>query len=187
MRLIKFCTLGCPYTLLCVNQFNQDVKTLKNSEANQSHFIEKNYTHYKELCDYDVFAVIKLLAAMNTKHTAVQIAKRLQSRLMPKIVRLDHVDIAYAQKTLTDFKKKHSTDIEDWQIHLIKTPNQSYTAEEDPILVKNENNIVKPLSEMSLMIQAIGDKLELTHFLSIDKSVYGQPSVQNLISLITQA
>jgi HD superfamily phosphohydrolase len=173
--------------LLRVNQFNQKIKTSKNQEQDKQHFLETNYIHYKDLCDYDVFGIIKLLAEMETTHAAVQIAKRLQFRVMPNIVRLDHLDLTHIEETLSVFKRKHQADIEDWQIALIKTPHQSYTAEEDPILVKNENNIIKPLSEMSLMIQAIGDKLEQTAFLSIDKAVYGQAIVQRLLSSITKA
>jgi HD superfamily phosphohydrolase len=181
---IKHMRLG--HFLSRVNQFNQKIAIAKNAEQEKQHFLENNYEHYKELCDYDVFAVIKLLSEMESTHTAVQIAKRLQFRMMPKIIRLDHLDLMHVEDTLSVFKQQHHVDIENWQITLIKTPHQSYTAEEDPILVKNEHNIIKPLSDMSFMIQAIGDKLEQTAFLSIDKVIYGEASVQHLINKITK-
>lgn len=182
-NVIKQTRLG--HFLLCANQFNKELKGIKKIEKHKQNFIENNYINYKELCDYDVFAVIKLLAEMESSHTAVQIAKRLQYRIMPKIVRLDHVDLTTIEKSLRDFKQNHRDDLEDWQVTLIKTPHQSYTAEDDPILVKNEHGNVKPLSEMSLMIQAIGDKFEQTAFLSIDKPMYRKRFVQDYVNSIT--
>jgi uncharacterized protein len=179
---IKKTRLG--YFLLRVNQFNQDITLTGDTEQAKQDFIENHYIYYKEFCDYDVFSVIKLLAEMDSAHTAVHISKRLQCRVMPTIIRLDHLDLAHVEDTLTVFKQHHHSDIEDWQIGLIKTPHQSYTAEEDPILVKNDHDTVKPLSEMSLMIQAIGDKLEQTAFLSVDKVIIGQKIVRDLIKKI---
>jgi HD superfamily phosphohydrolase len=181
---IKQTRLG--HFLLCANQFNQVLKNIKDVTKHKNNFIENNYTNYKELCDYDIFSVIKLLAKMEESHAAVQIAKRLQYRIMPKIVRLDHhADLTRVEKTLRCFKEsERANGIEDWQITLIKTPHQSYTVEDDPILVKNEHEKVRPLSEISLMIQAISNKLEQTAFLSIDKVIYDQAIIQDLIKNI---
>ena len=169
--------------LLKVNHFNQESSSTKNSEAHKQLFLKKNYTSYKELYDYDVFALVKELAQMETNHPAAEIAKRLQYRHMPKIVRLDHLNIPSAEKIVTEFKQKEK-DIADWQVSLIKTPHQSYSVEADPILIENEHGVVKPLNEMSLMINAISDKSEHTAFLCIDKMIYDDPRVKRFIDKI---
>jgi HD superfamily phosphohydrolase len=178
-NVIKKTPLG--YFLLCANEFNCELKTTKNIEMHKQKFIEKHYVQYKELCDYDIFAIIKLLAQLDGSHAAIQIAKRLQSRIMPNVLRLNPSRITDIESTLLQFKQLHGNMIEDWQIVLIRTPHQSYTAEEDPILIKCENNNVKTLSDISFIVQAIGDKLEHTVFLSVDNAVYKNPVVQELL------
>ena len=179
---IKQTRLG--HFLLNVNQFNLDTRSGKNIAALKEMFLKQNYTNYKELCDYDVFAIINLLCKMPADLPANQIAQRLQLRQMPKIIRLDHTNIATAETLLAEFKQKQAAHIQDWQLAIIKTPHQSYTIEEDPILVINENGAVKPLNEISLMIHAMSDKLEQTAFLCIDKMIYTDNHVQKFIKKI---
>jgi HD superfamily phosphohydrolase len=180
---IKLSQLG--HFLVCVNQLNDVLKATQQVECHKRAFIESNYKTYKELCDYDVFSVIKSLAEMNLPHPAVQIAKRLHTREMPKIIKLDQIDIQHVEKLLRDFKDKHRADIEDWQVVLLKTPHQSYSLEDDPILVQSENNVTRPLSDMSLMIQAIGNKFEQTVFLAIDNAIYDRNIIDRLVSNLT--
>ncbi len=168
--------------LLHVNQFNQQINASTDFEQHTQDFLTQNYTNYKELCDYDVFAIVKLLAQLDTEHPAAQIAKRLHYRQMPKIIRIDPMHSVRIKKQLEDFKFTHKKIIQDWQLELIQTPHQSYTVEEDPILISNEHNTVKPLNEISLMIDAIGNKLEHTAFLCIDKTIYSMTVVQKFIS-----
>ena len=104
---------------------------------------------------------------------------------MPKIVRLENTDIKVTEQVLTEFKLANQDTIQDWQIALIKTPHQSYTIDEDPILVVNELSIVRPLNEMSLMINAISDKFENAAFLAVDKVVFDEPKVANLIKKLS--
>jgi len=162
------------------NIFN---KNKNNNNNNKINFLLENYSNYKELCDYDVFAIVKLLAHMDLQHPAVQIAKRLHYRQMPKIIRIDiTTDIPNVKKTLEKFKEVHTKEIQDWQLALIQIPHQSYTIEEDPILISNEQGVVKPLDKISFMIDAMGDKLEHAAFLCIDKAAYAIPSVQEFIN-----
>jgi HD superfamily phosphohydrolase len=167
------------------NQFNQKIQRAKNKELYKKNFIVDNYANYKELCDYDVLAVVKSLAHMTMQHPAVQIAKRLHYRQMPKIIRIDIADIPHVKEALKKFKARHVKDIQDWQLDLIQIPHQSYKVEEDPILIMNEQGIVKPLDKISLMIDAMGDKLEHAAFLCIDKSSYSQPVIQDFLKNLT--
>lgn len=176
---IKQTRLG--HFLLVANYFNQAIKTTTQIAELKQRFIEDHYVLYKDLCDYDIFIAIKLLAQMDLPHVSVQIAKRLHGRVMPKIIRLNHENLNHVESMLEILKQQHRDVIEDWQMSLIRTPHQSYTAEEDPILIKNENNSIKTLSDISFIIQAMEDKLEHSAFLSIDKEIYNHPIVQNLL------
>lgn len=168
------------------NQFNQAVKNNTTTETIKHRFLEENYSVYKELSDYDIFICVKQLAELDSEHPAVQIAKRLQYRHMPKIVRFDHTDTSSIEALLNDFKQSERDTIQDWQLALIKSPHQSYNVDEDPILIQNEHGLVKPLSEISLMINAIGDKYEQTAFLCIDKTIYETTLIQQLIQKLSQ-
>ena len=180
--IIKMTRLG--EFLLKVNSFNQTMSTEKNKDKYKQDFLQQNYTYYKELCDYDIFMIIKLLSEMKDDHPAACIAKRIQFRQMPKIVRLDHIKLTAAEPLITEFKQQHA--FQDWQINLIKTPHQSYKVEADPILVVNEQNIVKPINEISLMISAMSDKYEHTAFLCIDKEIFNDKHVTQLVNKLTQ-
>jgi hypothetical protein len=155
-----------------VNRFNSGNKDKKT-------FLENNYATYKELCDYDVFAVIKTLAEMREVHPCIEIAKRLQTRCMPKIIRVNPENAAQILTKIEDFKNKNH--IADWQLAFITIPHQSYTLSEDPILIMNENNKVKPLNEMSMMINALGDQFEEIAFFAIDKILFENKALQKIL------
>lgn len=157
--------------LLAADAFNQVAyKTSQHAQIKKT-FIENNYANYKELCDYDVFALIKQLSQADDGHAATQIARRIQSRQMPKIVRLDNADLTRVADELTEFKQQHHRQYQDWQLTLIQTPHQSYSGEEDPIWVVNEHGAMQPIGHFSLMLNAISDKLEHSVFLSVDKLI----------------
>ncbi len=171
--------------LLQANAFNQNIAGGKNIETLKQDFLTQNYADYKELCDYDVFAVMKQLATTDSTHAAAQLAARLHYRQMPKIIRLDHANIKQAEDILADFKKQHHKDLQDWQVAIIKSPHQSYSIESDPILVVNEHGLVKPINEMSFMINAISDKNESTAFLCVDKLIFDDARVQSIIQKLS--
>lgn len=172
--------------LLAANKFNQSIPAEKDHDSYKQKFLAENYANYKELCDYDVFAIVKLLAHTNNNHAAAQIAQRIQNRSMPKIVRLDHAHIQTARHILDDFKTQYRKEFQDWQLAIIKTPHQSYKAEEDPILVRNEQGKVKPISEISIMINAISDKYENTAFLCIDSAIVPHAAIQQIIAKLSE-
>jgi hypothetical protein len=101
-------------------------------------------------------------------------------------IRLEYVDLKMAEQMLAEFKRANHQDIQDWQLAVIKSPHQSYTIEEDPILVMSEQGIVKPINEMSIMINAISDKFENTAFLCVDSSIIEHPKVVKLIKKLAE-
>lgn len=165
--------------LIAANRFNQLAESSRNTQELKREFLEENFANYKELCDYDVFALIKQLSEMNDHHPAVQIATRLQHRCMPKIVRLDHLDLKTAETELHAFKAKH-TEFQDWQLSLHQTPHRSYSGE-DPILVLSEQGKTDAIDHYSFMINAISDRLEHVAFLSVDEAIADKTPIVNLI------
>lgn len=166
--------------LFAVKQFNQAADI---SDAAKHAFLHTNYPIYKELCDYDIFSLIRQLAASDAAHPAIQLAKRLQYRHLPKVVRFDHSQYQAVQQQLQAFKANHP-DYQDWQITLMKTPHRAYSEEEDPIFVLNEQAEIRPLGQYSEMINAMSDKFEHISFLSIDQAIMNDDPVQQLIKSI---
>ena len=166
--------------LIAANQFNQKINHHDNKKMKHE-FLKKNYVNYKELCDYDVFALIKQLAEMKGDHPAIQLAMRLQYRKMPKIIRVNHIDLAEIKPQLQHFKTEHQRDFQDWQLALIETPHQSYSDEDAPILVVNELNQTKSISDYSVMINAISDKLEHIAFLCVDAMIADDTRIKAFI------
>lgn len=165
--------------LMAVNQYNQTVSIATNKQVIKQAFLEDNFKNYKELCDYDVFTVIKQVADIPSDHAAVQLAKRIQARQMPKIVRLDHANLTAIRHELATFKQQHRA-YQDWQLSLMKTPHQSYS-EEDPIWVVNEWGVINPIGKFSFMLNAISDKLEHIAFLAVDKTIANDAPIIHLM------
>lgn len=170
--------------LLAAHNFNQQAD---KSATAKTTFLQQNYPIYKELCDYDVFAVIKLLSDKNDNHPAIQIAKRLQNRLMPKVIRLDQTTTPIANELIAALKQDGKNKFHDWQVSVIETPHQSYKVDNDPILVVNEHDVVKPINEISLLINAISDKYEHTAFLCIDKAIIEDKAIQGIVGKLNNA
>jgi uncharacterized protein len=167
--------------LRAVNQFNQGLAQQENKAAYKQRFLKEHFNFYKELCDYDVFAVIRQLAELKDKHPAAEIAARLQERKMPQILRLHSADLPAIEEELAAFKQQHHAVFQDWQLILIQTPHRSYTDEDDPILVVNEQGAIKPIGDFSLMINAISGKLEHITFLCIDSLIAEHQEVLRLM------
>ncbi|HVY53117.1 MAG TPA: HD domain-containing protein [Gammaproteobacteria bacterium] len=167
-----------------VNGFNAKARDSQDINALKQEFLSECYPIYKELCDYDVFALIDKLAILSDGSPASQIAARLQCRRMPKIIHLDLQRLTQVEPLINEFKLQNQNSIQSWQMALIKTPYQSYVAEGDPILVVNELGAVRPIDEMSLMINAISDKYEQTGFLCIDRAILADDKVSYLLKKV---
>lgn len=166
--------------LLAVNGFNQEVQKTSDVPACKRAFLKENHAIYKGLGDENIFSIINELAHGVTDHPITQIASRLLQRKMPKILRLDQLNLERVQQLLSEFQTNYPH-YADWQLQFIQTPHQSYSGE-DPILVINEQGLVKPISAYSMMIHAISDKMEHTAFLAIDKSIVEEKPVVELMS-----
>jgi uncharacterized protein len=170
--------------LFHVNEFNIQARVAQNLKTLKQKFLSQCYPIYKDLCDYDVFTLINQMAEIKLETPASQIAARLQYRCMPKVIYLDLNHIAQCEALVAEFKQEHHKEIQSWQITVIKSPHQSYIAEGDPILVVNEHGTVRPISEMSLMINAISDKYEQTGFLCIDRPLMQNEKIVKLVKKI---
>ncbi|VVC74789.1 Deoxyguanosinetriphosphate triphosphohydrolase-like protein [Aquicella siphonis] len=167
--------------LIAANRFNQSVENSRNADAFKREFIEQNYPSYKELCDYDVFALIKQLAEVNDGSSCCEIAVRLQRREMPKIVMLNHAELPAIENELKVFKSGRRDAMQDWQLMLIQSPHRSYSGEDDPILVVSEQGKIRPISDYSFMIKAISDRLEHVAFLAVDQKIAEDEQMKHFI------
>lgn len=167
--------------LLAANRFNQLVENSSNANELKQEFIEQNYKSYKELCDYDIYSLIKQLAEINDSSPCSEIAIRLHERRMPKIIRLNNDELQTMETELKMFKANHAQEFQDWQLMLIQTPHRSYSGEEDPILVTNEHGEVLPIGDYSFMIHAISDRLEHVLFLAVDDKIAEDSRVKALM------
>lgn len=171
--------------LMAMHVFNQHaICNPKNIHEKKETFLKENYYLYKELSDHDVFAVIKELSALKGQQKTVQLAKRLQERCMPKVLRIDEANLKHIEAEINTFKNDHKNSIQPWQVSIIHTPHRSYSRENDPIWVVNELGKVKPISDYSFMLNALSDKLEQFSFVCIDRVISEKDHVIALIDKI---
>jgi HD superfamily phosphohydrolase len=167
--------------LIAANHFNQAAKNSRQTDDMKREFIEQNYKRYKQLCDYDVFSLIRQLAELNDASPCSEIAVRLQERRMPGIVRLNNEALKTIETEVQAFKAANKHKFQDWQLMLIQTPHRSYSGEDDPILVVNEHGEVSTISDFSFMINAISDRLEHILFLAVDDEIAEDAAVKKLV------
>jgi uncharacterized protein len=164
-----------------MNSFNKQVKKEKNSNNIKKlcgQFVRQNYHLYKQLCDYDVFILLRELSQWKNNHPAVAIAKRLQKRKLPKIIYINGHHIKTAKKLVREFKVSNL--IQPWQLTILTLPHLSYEINRDSILVTDSIGNVKYLHDNSLMINALSDKRESFYLVCIDSEIAGKAKVKKL-------
>ncbi len=172
--------------LLAANRFNQAARISNDHDTLVQQFLQQQYVAYRELCDYDIFAVIRQLASMTLDHDAVQLAKRIHHRRIPVIFTLEPTAVSFAATAITDLHQQRHIALRDWQVALIKLPHQSYSANADPILVTHDQGETKTLDETSLMIRALSDRAEHTTFLCIDSEIATKDYIQKITRALQQ-
>lgn len=167
--------------LIAANRFNHAVIKNENIENIKQNFLTEQYNNYKELCDYDIFKAIRQLVDKDDSEPAVQIARRLHHRMMPIIFRLDQINLQICHDLLNSFKEENKNKYQDWQLKLITTPHQAYTAY-DPILVVNEQNEIHPISDFSITINTLSGKWEHLAFIAIDQVISEDDKIKAFLS-----
>jgi len=164
-----------------VNDFNYEAEQGKKVEKSKDNFIQNNYDLYKKLCDYDILALIRHLANLEHDNSTVMLAKRLQHRVLPKILYVHEKDIKHVGEIIQHFKEKNKKQVRNWQVNLLQLPHLSYAVNKDPILVRDFAGKINYLHDNSMMIGAISDKYESSYLVVIDAQILEQPSVQKLM------
>lgn len=149
--------------------FNQQLDTERSVKKLTERFIKDNYHLYKQLCDYDLFSLIRKLSGWDESSNAVQLAKRLQDRRLPKVIPIDFKSITKAMQMVDLFQKAHK--VPAWQLSIIDLPHLSYTLGEDPILIQESTGVVKSLHTESIMIDALSDKSESLYLACVDQAL----------------
>lgn len=170
--------------LLAVQQFNVKVKKGNQTEALKAAFLKDQFKEYRELCDYDVYRLIRHLADKEAKHPVIDIAKRIQCHDMPQIIRLENYDSVAVVELLSDFHGSYK-DILPWQVQWIASPHKSYT-EHEPVLVSDEEGHIRPITDYSLMIHMLSDQNEKVEFLMIDKEIIDDKRITSLLKKVRE-
>lgn len=154
-----------------VHLYNDRMPTALDPEKFKQEFMKKTYPLYRRLCDYDVFTLIRALSMEPTEnHPAVKIAKRIQERKLPKVLRINQGQIAAAKDMILDFKNKYS--LASWQMGLIDLNNLAYQGTLDPILVQDSVGGVRDLQENSVVIHAMSGKNEVVGVFCMDQEIF---------------
>lgn len=170
-----------------VNAYNDQAKVSGDLEKCRQHFARDAFPFYKQLCDYDVFHLIRLLSMeQGINHPAVRIAKRLQARQSPKVLRIGQVQAKIAKDMITEFMSGNKHQVESWQIGLIDLQHLAYQGTQDPILVQDTVGTVRYLQENSMIINALSDKSEDACVLCMDIAVFSSEKGKKLYNDLRQ-
>jgi HD superfamily phosphohydrolase len=170
--------------LLAVHQFNMKVKKTNQPDRLKDDFLKNQFKEYRELCDYDVYRLIRHLADKEEKHPVIDIAKRIQCHDMPQIMRLENYDSHNVIALVDDFLNENQ-DILPWQIQWMASPHKSYT-EHEPVLVSDEEGKIRPITDYSLMIHMLSDQSEKVEFLMIDKAIINDNRINALVKKVRE-
>ena len=167
--------------------YHQEIQQTSHKKTLEHTFMQSHFHLYKQLCDYDIFALIRLMANGSHDHlTATKIASRLQRRQLPKLMPVYETNLPVAKKKLEEFKQCHQGKIEPWQFGLIDLTHLSYQAATDPILVEDISGNTHLLQENSPMIDAISDKRENTYLVCIDQEAYDKFQGKQLFQMLQE-
>lgn len=161
------------------NQYNLQFQHAHPTEQDKQRFLIENYPLYKQLTDYDLFLLMRQVIANQPNHPCAHIAKSVYHRHLPKVFPLNKSQYQQAVKILEVYSYPA------WQLSLLRMPHLSYIGDTDPILVQYQET-VKPLGDMSLMIDALTDKCEETYFLCVERALLATKGVSELVLKITK-
>lgn len=168
--------------LLAVHQFNEKIKKSNKHEALKEAFLKHYFKEYRELCDYDVYRLIRHLSEREEKHTVIEIARRIQWHDMPQIINIENVNQEALQEELENFLGDNPS-IQPWQLQFITTPQKSYN-EDEPVLVSDEEGEILPITAYSLMINMLSNRSEKVEFLMIDREILSNESVNTFLKKV---
>lgn len=144
------------------------------SEVGKKAFIENNFANYSVLTDFDVYALLREVATSREQDNCVKIAQRLYFRHMPKVIPLNYKQYLKMSAIIEDLG------IADWRLFMFHLPHQAYQGETDPILVQC-NDEIRPLGDVSVMINALSDRVEDYYYLCVDAELLTQQPVQQAL------
>lgn len=177
--------------LIAADSFNMQAQSLENNPAQltllREEFVEHNFDTYKTLCDYDVFSIIRTLAESSSHQEEAELARRIHTRIMPKIIALDDNELTTVNHKIAELHDQYKNQIQRWQLQLITIPHQAYCDNLDPILVLNAKGKVQPLSYYSQLIQALSNKFENVAFLAIDPLILDHSGISKFIQHYIEA
>lgn len=165
--------------LIKIHEYNE-LSEREQCEA-MPQFMQKNFDIYSQLCDYDLHMLIRELSVLEYLNPCVKIAKRLSRRQLPRVITLDAIDYLSMENKLQCFLASNPQ-IQFWQIAVLNPPHHSYVSR-DQILVIDDLGRIETIEKKSPIIQSLKDKEETTCFLCIDKDIFSQTLVNELLGV----
>ena len=142
----------------------------KHSSLERELFIQKNFQHYKDLTDYDIWMLIRDFSNLDDTHDCSKIAQRIYRR---KIHRCFPFQEAYTQPVKLMIEKlKTENNFEAWKIFITENRVTSYESEKDPILVIDEAKNVSNIECYSDILKNLRDKQEKEIYLAVDYEIW---------------
>lgn len=160
--------------------FNQLLQKTQDREKIVDEFKSKNFSVYSKLCDYDVLDAIRYCAKRDRTTPAVEIAKRLYYRRLPRVYRVFASQAASLQASVKEALGSAELNLQAWQLAILSSPHKAYSGQQDPIYVQ-ESQGLRYLHDDSLMIGALSDKQETSCFLCVDAEILELPAVAALV------
>lgn len=180
LRQTYFFNQAAKKAMLIKNDIPADAGERDNVELSKltQDFMRENYYLYRQFADYDIYFLIRQMAAQTLEHPLIDIAKRLQNRVLPKVFLLNQTQATACKERIIEIQTREK--YADWQLAILPAPHLSYQKKQDPIWVQHVQS-VSALHENSLMIQALSDQLERHYVLCMDTEILLHPSIQNMI------
>lgn len=162
--------IGC--FLRAVNHHNQQTHTTP------SVFIDKNYDLYKQLCDYDIYGMLRHLCDLPFTHDTIELARRVYLRRLPSLYPLQASSVPEVLPALQNLRAQEN--FKSWQLDILTLPQQSYSGETDPIWVDQHGHL-EQLDSLSMVVSALSGKFEHACFILVDDTLKNHAGIQQLL------
>lgn len=149
-----------------LKKFLKNADDYRQGKVSKDGFMYENFQYYKILTDYDIWMLIRDFAGDSEGSVAYKIAQRIYQRKIHHSFRFEETCLGAVDSIVECIKK--DLDISNWQIFTIKNDVLSYEAQEDPILVVDDNKAVHRIQKYSYLLSNLGDKYERESYLVID-------------------
>lgn len=154
-----------------VQMLNDKIKNadLEKRQQLKSDFLESHYHQYKQLCDYDIWNLLRWFAQQDGNESIIELARRVYLRQLPHVAYVSEERIKKLKPMIKSFMEEQN--IPSWKIGFIELPHHSYDRDQDPIWVLDRFNTVRTVQQDSVLLGGISEASESIQMLYFDQSI----------------